>query len=613
MAASLDLSLPPAQAILQYYQTCLALHGDTAKGAGWPSDEDRNERFKTILDIVLSCRTGSRIVVCDLGCGTGQLLSYIRQRRLTMIDYVGIDRSAEALAFARIKHPGAAFHNIDVLSASEGEQSGIKCDFLVANGLFTVKHTLTQTQMWSFTEQVLTKVWPHARRGVIFNVMSAIVDWKRSDLFHVSYDEMAQFLHKLAGRRIGFRADYGLYEYMAYALKPAPDAEPEPPTEEPPNPRGIPACLPRLPPAEAVRVYLDVPDRKRWYSNHGPLARQLESRLSGELGCSGPVVATASSGTAALVGAILGLAGRAGPDRPICLCPAYTFVGTASAIMQCGYTIHLTDVEADSWALEPALLAEHAVLDRTGVIVVVAPYGRCVPLPEWEAFEERTGIPVVIDAAAGIEGLLDRPQQSAGRTPTVISFHATKAFCTGEGGAIVCSDAARLSRCRQALNFGFMHVRESRSAGINGKMSEYHAAVGLAELDGWSAKREDYNRVALAYRLHAQACQRSDRFITSPFVASNYSLFRAADGTEANVVGESLDRERIEHRRWYGLGLHREAYFRTLSADSLDNTDRLAQTLIGLPVAVDMPDAEVSRVVAVIAHALNDAALREAS
>jgi hypothetical protein len=63
MAASLDLSLPPAQAILQYYQTCLALHGDTAKGAGWPSDEDRNERFKTLLDIVLSCRTGSRSVV----------------------------------------------------------------------------------------------------------------------------------------------------------------------------------------------------------------------------------------------------------------------------------------------------------------------------------------------------------------------------------------------------------------------------------------------------------------------------------------------------------------------------------------------------------------------
>ena len=63
-----------------------------------------------------------------------------------------------------------------------------------------------------------------------------------------------------------------------------------------------------------------------------------------------------------------------------------------------------------------------------------------------------------------------------------ISFHATKCFATGEGGCAVATDTDWILRIGQALNFGFQMTRESRSAGINGKMSEYHAAVGLASL-----------------------------------------------------------------------------------------------------------------------------------
>jgi dTDP-4-amino-4,6-dideoxygalactose transaminase len=590
----------PGDAILAYYRDCLARHGDTARGAAWPNEVDRRTRFDTILDMLLSASADERIALCDLGCGSGELLSHIRERGLTMIDYVGVDRSVEALALARQKLPGVPFHCLDPLSASSAECSALDCDFLVANGLFTVKHTLTQEQMWHFTGGMLARVWPHVRLGIVFNVMSKQVDWEREDLFHVSFDEMAAFLQKMAGRRIGFRADYGLYEYMAYALKPPAVAS----AKASPTPEAIPVCRPLLPRAEAIGRYLATPDRSRRYSNHGPLVQQFEARLSRLLGHPSTVVVATSSGTSALVGAILATAGRAGDHRPYCLCPAHTFPGTASAIQQCGYRVHLTDVHPDTWALDPGGLAVHPLLEQCGLVVVVAPYGRCLPLARWQAFQERTGVPVVVDGAAAIESLLDHPELTVGRLPVVLSFHATKTFSTGEGGAIVCADTERLRRCMQALNFGFMGVRESRSAGTNGKMSEYHAAVALAELDGWPAKRAHYQRVALCYAEQARARRLGDYVMAAPLVASNYALFCARDGTEAAEAVAALDRAGVEHRRWYGLGLHREPYFATLPRDRLETSEQLAECLIGLPVAVDMPREAVARTVAALAGAV---------
>jgi len=76
-----------------------------------------------------------------------------------------------------------------------------------------------------------------------------------------------------------------------------------------------------------------------------------------------------------------------------------------------------------------------------------------------------------------------------GSVPVVLSLHATKAFGVGEGGAVVCCDRAKLRAAHAALNFSFAGIRETSGPGFNGKMSEYHAAIGLAELDGWSVKR----------------------------------------------------------------------------------------------------------------------------
>jgi dTDP-4-amino-4,6-dideoxygalactose transaminase len=101
----------------------------------------------------------------------------------------------------------------------------------------------------------------------------------------------------------------------------------------------------------------------------------------------------------------------------------------------CGYQIHFVDVEESTWAMDPDDLAAHPLLDRVGLILVAAPYGRRLAQTAWARLSQQTGIAVVIDAAASIEALADDSKSLVGAVPVVLSFHATKAFSTGEGGA----------------------------------------------------------------------------------------------------------------------------------------------------------------------------------
>jgi dTDP-4-amino-4,6-dideoxygalactose transaminase len=146
--------------------------------------------------------------------------------------------------------------------------------------------------------------------------------------------------------------------------------------------------------------------------------------------------------------------------------------------------------------------------------------------------------------------------------------------------------------------------RSCRAPGFNGKMSEYHSAVGLAELDGWEVKKQALRSVAERYREAFSKHSLTDRIVAAPLVASCYVLFEAASSREAEAVRTSLTQGKIDHRLWYGLGLHREPYFASTSQDDLQVTDAIAETLIGLPTAPDLPVEVIGRIAATIASAV---------
>lgn len=370
------------------------------------------------------------------------------------------------------------------------------------------------------------------------------------------------------------------------------------------TPPPVAVLRPRLPHADSLLPYLRRLDANRMYSNHGPLAVEFELRIAERLGLPPGAFASASSGAAALVGAILATAGRATSARPLALVPDYTFVATALAAEECGYAPFVADVDPRTWMLDPARLRSLPELDRVGLVIPVSPYGRALPQAPWQAFRAATGIPVVIDAAAAVEAIAADPAATLGPVPVMLSFHATKALACGEGGGVACTDAATLHASARALNFGFWNSRDCTTASINGKMSEYHAAVGLAELDHWDTKRAGFAAAHAAYGRRMAAAGLRDRYLGAPTLASCYALLQCADAGEAARVEASLADAGVGWRRWYGNGIASQTHFAGASRESLAVSRNLSATHLGLPMSCDLDDASVERVVAAVAAGL---------
>ena len=155
----------------------------------------------------------------------------------------------------------------------------------------------------------------------------------------------------------------------------------------------------------------------------------------------------------------------------------------------------------------------------------------------------------------------------------------------------------------RALNFGFFGSRESIGPSINGKLSEYHAAVGLADLDGWPEKRQGFIAAAEAYRAEAKAARLGQRIIAETANANPYALFLADDAAFARRAEAALQAGVADTRKWYGTGLHQQPEFATCPRGALDVTDDIAPRLIGLPLSCDLTRGEIRRIVTTIAAA----------
>ncbi|MEM9761405.1 MAG: DegT/DnrJ/EryC1/StrS family aminotransferase [Pseudomonadota bacterium] len=355
-------------------------------------------------------------------------------------------------------------------------------------------------------------------------------------------------------------------------------------------------CRPRLPDADRLLPYLRLIDGTRWYTNFGPLARRFETRLAALIGTPAHAVRSASSGTAALELAIMATAGPAREARPYALVPSLTFAATALAAERMGYRPWIVDVDPESWALDPNALADHPALDRTGVIVPVAACGRAPDMAALERLARATGVPVVLDAAAAAEAFLSGDAHVSATVPAVLSLHATKAFSTGEGGAVLWDDPDGQERVTRAANFGFDGGREATAPGTNAKLSEYHAAVGLAMLDGLEARQSEIAAVVRAYERAARDLPQAWRLHLPPDVGSAYVICET-DGPEASQALEgALRAGRIETRRWYEAGLGAQPHFARCPRDPLPASEDIAARLIGLPMAPDLDSGAIARI-----------------
>lgn len=202
--------------ILRACEQDLANHGDNYRGMGWTKQpEDADRRYQVMLDVIRRPSAGP-VSLLDVGCGTSLLYEYMQRGGVLGIDYSGLDLSIQHLALARSKFPSITYYQVDLL---DGTDDVPEFDYLIINGIFTSKPSLSFDEMWLFFQAFIERAFTRARIGMAFNVTTKLVDWERDDLFHLPFDQLGLFLSQKISRNFLIRHDYGLYEYTTYVYR----------------------------------------------------------------------------------------------------------------------------------------------------------------------------------------------------------------------------------------------------------------------------------------------------------------------------------------------------------------------------------------------------------
>ena len=258
-----------------------------------------------------------------------------------------------------------------------------------------------------------------------------------------------------------------------------------------PLPHPLYVAQPAMPPRRALDARLDEVYASGWLTNNGPQVRELEVRLGRRLRV--PQVAYVSNGTVALQ-----LALQALDVRGSVITTPFSYVATANAIALAGCAPVFADVDADTLCLDPDALAA-ALRPDTAAVVAVPVYGRPCRHEALAAFAKTHGLRLIYDAAHAFGTELNGHSLAGLGDAASLSFHATKAFHSVEGGGVVLADAGARERVGYLRSHGHADD-EYAMVGTNAKNSELHAAVGLCNLEGFDEAVVRRCRVYETYR-----------------------------------------------------------------------------------------------------------------
>jgi len=332
---------------------------------------------------------------------------------------------------------------------------------------------------------------------------------------------------------------------------------------------------------------------RRWLTNNGPLVQEFERRLGEITGVEHCIaVCNATTGLEiALRG--LDLTGEV-------IVPSFTFIATVHSVSWLGLTPVFCDVDPVTHNLDPAQV-EKLITPRTSAIMGVHLWGRgCAPT-ELEAIAKKHGLKLIFDAAHAFGCSHDGRMIGSFGDLEVFSFHATKFVNCLEGGAILCRDAALADRLRKSINFGFTGYDKVVSLGINGKMNEFSAAMGLTSLDAMD-KIVATNRAN--WHLYRDGLAGLPGVAMTPYSETDRQNWHyVVCEIDEEITGLSRDdllaalwAERVIARRYFFPGCHAMEPYRSLDPDigkALPETGKLSRKLLQLPNGTAIDSAAI--------------------
>lgn len=346
---------------------------------------------------------------------------------------------------------------------------------------------------------------------------------------------------------------------------------------------------PSLAPLSEFEAYLREVWRSGVMTHNGPLVQRLERELCDYLGVRNLVCL--ANGTCALQLAIRAL----DLEGEIITTP-FTYVATANIISWERCVPVFADIDPHTWNIDPDDV-ESLVTERTSAILPVHVFSAPCDDARLQAIADRHGLKLIYDAAHATAVEVDGASVLRRGDVSALSFHATKLFNTGEGGACVTDDDALAERIRRMRFFGHDDAKEIVDEGMNAKMTEINAALGLANLAHLDAVR--------AARREKTACY-EQRLGDVPFVtfqhhdrdAYNYSYLPIVLDTEARLLAlvERLAAAGIHPRRYFHPALNTVAHF--AATRPLPVAERVAASVLCLPLYDTLEEADIDRICA---------------
>jgi dTDP-4-amino-4,6-dideoxygalactose transaminase len=343
-------------------------------------------------------------------------------------------------------------------------------------------------------------------------------------------------------------------------------------------------------------------------TNFGKHVTRFEQRAAEYLGV--PAAATTSSGTMALIFALQALGLEKGQKV---ILPSFTFVATAQAALYAGGVPVFAEVR-DDLTLDPDDL--ETLLDRhtdAGAVVAVHTYGLPAQTTRIEHVVERASrkrgrsIPLVYDAAHAFGSAVDGRRVGSFGDAEVFSLSVTKALVSVEGGMVTSKNSDLIRRIGKMRNYGIEANYDAHYPGLNGKMSEFHALVGLYNLERLDGYLEVRQRNARHYHNRIAALTHFELFSWPEGVVHTFKDFTVMTPPHLNSKRDQimarLKERGIETRAYFHPPVHEQSFFRQFADRQLPRTEALSRRVITLPFFTSITTEEMDYVAEELAEA----------
>ena len=354
----------------------------------------------------------------------------------------------------------------------------------------------------------------------------------------------------------------------------------------------IPVTRSFLPPIEEYTKQVQRAYDNGWLTNRGELVLELEQKLTDHLSLQNSAITCMNNGTIPLQIA-LKLLGEGGEV----ITTPFSYVATTSSIVWEGCTPVFVDIDPDHWTIDETQI-EAAITEKTTCILATHVFGNPCNVDAIEAIAKKHGLHVIYDAAHCFGVTYNGKSIFEFGDISTCSFHATKIFHTGEGGATFCNDKDLNHRIYYSHNFGHDGPLQFHGLGVNGKISELQAAMGLSVLPYMANILQERKAIS---DLYDQMFEQSDlkRLQIRRGTEWNYSYYPVVFNSESVLltVLSALEAEQIFPRRYFYPSLNRLPYLKEVD---MPTSESLASRIVCLPIFPTLQLEDVERISKII-------------